>query len=100
MYNLTNLTENVTNPAQQITALNDLSGGVLSLTILATIFILSFMIVKNRPDSDLTIAWIAASASSLFIGILMWGIRLLPQDQLIYPLVCLILGIILYMIRE
>lgn len=93
IYDMGNLT-NATGLDNMLVAANQISGGVLGIGLLALVFF--FVIFVFRYSGYLK-AFILSGSISFFVGLILWGLKVLNPNVLIYPLIitfiCLIIQI-------
>ncbi len=92
VYNLTNVTD-AANPAELFGAINDLTGGVLFMFFLFTMFLILMAMSRGRADN--VDALIASGVIVSIIGGLLWAGGYIGWRPLIVPAV-LFLGMLLY----
>ena len=94
MYNLENVTDNVTGLLPIVQGLNVESEGVLGVALLILTF-LSILIMTKQYEGDLINALLTSSFITTFVGILFWAIKLITWQILLFPIILLFASIII-----
>lgn len=93
-YNTTAL-DAANNPLQMYIAVNDLSGGLLTILLLATLYVVIFIVAK-KFEGDTKEVMLFDSLAMLVISILCWIGELLPGDLLVYPVILFFAAVIIF----
>jgi len=94
MYNLTNVTE-ANDYATMVVALNDLSGGLIGIFLLTSLFIIIFMSFK-KYEQDTKSVFLLSSTLTTLIGVLFWATGLIAWHILIYPILLFVAAILIF----
>jgi len=97
-YNMTAIEESK-NFYELYVAINDLSGGWLSLFILAVFFIIAFASFKRYEDDTKTV-FVVCSTLITIISILFFAAELISWKILIYPIIMLFSSIVILKISD
>jgi len=93
-YNTTAL-DAANNPLQMFIAVNDLTGGLLTILLLATLYVVIFIVAK-KYDGDTKEVLLFDSLAMLVISILCWTGGILPAGLLVYPVILFFAAVIIY----
>lgn len=98
MYNLTNITD-ANNLVEMTVAVNNMSNGYLGIMMLACIFFVGF-IAMRQYEKDILSTSVAAFAITNVIGVIMWAMQFITIGILAYPLIGMIGSIIALQIQK
>jgi len=97
-YNMTNVT-NANNLYEMTLHLNTLADGMIGIFLLASIFLLCFMIFK-RYEEDTRKIMLASATINIIIGVLLWTVGLIAWHIMIYPILIFFAAAILLKISQ
>ena len=92
IYNLTNFT-NANNIAQQIGAMNTLSGGAIATVILFVLF-LGLVIAMKKRDTDTVDVFLTVGTIISILSVFMWAIGWVHGIVVLFPVVITVGAII------
>lgn len=91
---MTNVTDAV-NLYDMLIAVNQLSGGLIGIFLLTSIFLLIFMVFKKYEQDTKEVLLIDSVITSI-IGVLFWSMGLISITVLIYPVILFFVSAIAY----
>ncbi len=94
MYNLTNVT-NASNIYGQMVAMNQVSEGYIGIFILASLFVIMLYVLKRTEQDTKEILLIDSVVCSI-VGVLMWTMKFISWDIVIYPILLLIASLLIF----
>lgn len=98
MYNLTNVT-NATNIGDQVLALDQQAGGIISICILVSVFLV-LLAGSMKFEHDFIKSMMFSSLTVSIIAILMWAGQYISWHILIYPILILFASSIIYKFQD
>ena len=98
MYNLTNVT-NANNYYEVLFAMNNQSASFIAMFILASLFLLIFMVFKKYEQDTREVLLMDSTIISV-IAVLFWAIDLISWKILIYPIMILFACIMIYKLSD
>ena len=98
MYNTTNLS-NATNLLQYYVALDTLSSGFITISILITLYLVAFITFRKYEVDTMKVFTFVSSAMGL-ISVLLWAAGIISFNIVIYPVILMVLSIILFMVNS
>lgn len=97
-YNVTNVTD-ANNIFEIVKATDDLSGGLMMLVILGTLFLVLFIALK-KYEEDTKKVLLVDSTIMVIISILFWGIELISWQILLYPIIIFFAALIMHQVAD
>jgi hypothetical protein len=94
-----NMLRNITDPTDLVYNINDVSGGILGITIIFVVYIILFLSVFNSTQ-DLKQSFNASTYISMILVWLLWILNLVATTWLYIFLLLSIVGIISLFVRR
>lgn len=92
IYDLTNVTS-ANNIFEIVKEVNILSGNLFAILMLTAVFLIIFIVFKVYDTKK---TFVAASAVTSFIGILLWTIGFIPFYIIYFPVVALAISLFIF----
>ena len=98
VYNLTNVTD-ANNFYEMLFGMNEVSGSLIAVFILVSLFLLIFMVFKKYEQDTKEVLLMDCTITSV-IAVLFWAIQLISWKILIYPIIGLFASIMIYKLSD